>query len=779
MCWSPGGSLVTYRKLACLAAAASVGAFALAIIGHGWAVTPDYLVLVTILGLSLALNFGLALLAFDRQQAFEKMRRAEQSFRDLYDNISEGVFRSTLDGRMISANPSLVRLNGFASEPEMLREVNDIAHEWYVDPHRRDELNATLLANGRATFVSEIYRYKTRERIWIEENTRLVRDPRTGEPLYYEGTIREVTETIRRLALQDHYNKIASIVSGCLYQFRLRPDGTACLPYASIGLVHIFGIRPEAVTTDASPLFALVHRDDLAKLQASIENSRVTLTDWQCEYRICLPNGRMKWVFGHSVPEREPNGGTLWHGYLTDISERKRTEAKIHELAYFDPLTKLPNRTMLRERLGAALASAARHRRYGALLFIDLDQFKTLNDTKGHHIGDLLLCDIAGRLRGSLREQDLVARLGGDEFVVLLEGLCASAEQAKIHVWEIAGKILSAIDQPFVTEGHVFQPTASIGAALFCCDEVDLDDLLKRADLAMYAAKASGRGHLRFFQPGMQAEVEDRLALTADLRKAQMEGNLHLVYQPQVDRSGAWFGAEALLRWDHPTRGPIPPSEFIPLAERGGLLNALETWVLNTACATLSSWRNDPLTRNLHLAVNVSAQQAGRTGFVAAVTEALHATGADPHRLTLELTEHVMLSDFGKVAQSMLDLKKLGVSFALDDFGTGYSSLSYLKRLPIDTLKIDRSFVRDIETDPSDREIVQTILNFARSLEVGTIAEGVKTELQAIVLRQLGCLAFQGYLFAKPMRLDEFIADLRSRALNAGARFDTPLVSLN
>ena len=354
-----------------------------------------------------------------------------------------------------------------------------------------------------------------------------------------------------------------------------------------------------------------------------------------------------------------------------------------------------------------------------------------------------------------------MARLGGDEFVVLLNGLSGDPSLATQRVREIAEHILSSVDQPFQLEEDDFQTTASIGAALFKEEERDFDEILKRADLAMYEAKASGRGTVRFFRHAMQVAAAERLVLTSDLRQALRDGNLVLHYQPLVDRGGRWIGAEALIRWNHATRGIIGAADFIPLAERSGFMGTIDSWVLKTACRTLKAWEDDPLTRGLRLAVNVGARQLSGTDFVATVEEALTETGANPNLLALELTEHVMLDDIDEVSATMGRLKELGVRFALDDFGTGYSSLSYLKRLPFDTLKIDRSFVRDIETDPNDREIVQTILNIARSLKVSVIAEGVETELQALLLRQLGCHAFQGYYFARPEPLEIFLAGLR------------------
>jgi diguanylate cyclase (GGDEF)-like protein/PAS domain S-box-containing protein len=764
------GSLASRLRLAGAAAVCLAGlllAFAIPLIARYF--EPETLAL----GLAVAVVAGgaLAILAADRQRRLDRIRAEERSFRDLYENISEGVFRSTLDGRMISANPSLVRLNGYETEEQLIRCCNDIATEWYVDPNRRAEIHQMLLESGRVSgVVSEIYRHNTRERIWIEESVRLVRDKKTGEPLYYDGTLREVTEMMRRLELQDRYNKIASLISGCLYQHRAHPDGSQSMPYASIGMLHMFGVHPDEVARDASVLAGVIHPDDLPHIAASLKQSRENLTIWQCEYRVCRPGHPERWVFAHSVPEREADGSTLWHGYILDISERKRSEAKVHELAYFDPLTKLPNRTMLREKLRQLLALGVEDARHAAVLFVDLDHFKVLNDTKGHHVGDLLLCEIGARIRSHVGPDDLVARLGGDEFVVLLDKLDSDAELASARVQAIGEHVLAAIDQPFQVDEHRFQTTASIGASVFRCGSLDVDEILKRADLAMYEAKAAGRGTLRFFHAALQVALEDRVALTSELRQAYVNDDLKLFYQPQVDRSGRCFGAEALLRWSHPVRGAIPPAEFIPLAERSGFMAAIDRWVLRSACATLKAWERDPLTRELRLAVNVRPQQLTRSGFADGVEEALKGAGADPHRLELELTEHVMLDDFVQVSAVMRRLKALGVGVSIDDFGTGYSSLSYLKRLPIDSLKIDRSFVRDIESDPSDREIVQTILNIARSLRVSVVAEGVETEMQALVLRQMGCPAFQGYLFAPPMPLEDFVAHLREhRAAGASA----------
>jgi diguanylate cyclase (GGDEF)-like protein/PAS domain S-box-containing protein len=633
-----------------------------------------------------------------------------------------------------------------------------------------------LIEDGKITkLVSEVYRYKTRERIWIEESTRLVCDEHTGRPRHYDGTVREVTDTVRRLQLQERYDKITSVVSGCLYQVRFTPDGRASIPYASPGLTQIYGVTPEEVVEDASVLSSLVHPDDIERVRESFTRAARTMTSRQDEYRIRTTDGVEKWILGHAVPEAEPGGSILWHGYFVDISDQKRAEARIYDLAYRDTLTGLPNRVALVEGLQAALNAGERDKRWSALLFIDLDQFKVLNDTKGHHFGDRLLKGVAERLKPVVSGDDLVARLGGDEFVVMVKHLGVKPGAAETQVRRIADRIHATIADPFVLDGFPFHTSASIGVAIFRGKEVGTDELLKRADMAMYEAKAAGRGATSLFQPDMQRLLEEQLAQTMELRDALESGALQLAYQPQVDDVGACFAVEALLRWDHPVRGQVPPSVFIPLAERAGLGGQVDAFVLGAACATLRRWQDKPALRHLHVAINIGNQKLD-LGLAALVGNAVRATAADPTRLTIELTERVMLDNVDEVEEALAALKKLGVKIALDDFGTGYSSLSHLRRLPIDTLKIDRSFVDEIETDANDRVIVQTILNIARNLGVSAIAEGVENDMQALLLRRFGCHAYQGYLYGRPMPLQDFEARMASGERRVAALASSRLV---
>ena len=447
---------------------------------------------------------------------------------------------------------------------------------------------------------------------------------------------------------------------------------------------------------------------------------------------------------------------TNYVGAFVDFTERKKAENEIHHLAFFDPLSQLPNRRMLLDRLRQAVATGARNQSGGALLFIDLDNFKTLNDTKGHAIGDLLLVEVSKRLQACVREGDTVARFGGDEFVLLLEGLSKDEAQAAVQARMVGEKVLEVLNRPYILEGNEFHSSSSMGITLFIDYKQKLDELLKQADTAMYEAKKSGRNTLRFFDPVMQDELEARAQLEVGLREALYRQEFRLYYQMQVDHEQNILGAEVLLRWNHPERGLMPPMQFIPLAEETGLILPIGQWVVESACKQIKAWEADSRTREIQLSVNVSGRQFRQADFVTQVSKILNRTGINPALLKLELTESIVLHNVADTIAKMQVLRQIGVKFSMDDFGTGYSSLSYLTQLPLNQLKIDQSFVHHIGTKASDATIIQTIIGMANNLGMEVIAEGVETIEQRDFLEANGCMLYQGYLFGNPVPLDEF-----------------------
>jgi len=449
---------------------------------------------------------------------------------------------------------------------------------------------------------------------------------------------------------------------------------------------------------------------------------------------------------------------------LEDIARHKEAEDKIQYLAYYDLLTNLPNRRLLNDRLQHTLAVSIRHQNHGAILFIDLDHFKTLNDTKGHNIGDLLLIEVAKRLQDCVSDGDTLARLGGDEFVVILEDLNRDEAQAAIQVKKVCSKIIAAINEPYHLENYLYHSSTSIGICMFRDHEMTVDELLKRADIAMYQAKNAGRNTLSFYDPAMQIALEARAAFESDLRLAVENNQFILYYQMQVDHSGKVHGAEALIRWQHPVKGLVPPLQFIPLAEETGLILPMGLWVLKTACAKIKEWENNPLASHLQLSVNVSASQFHDPDFVKHVIDIIQSHAIKPERLKLELTESLVLDNVEETITKMQMLRAIGVRFSMDDFGTGFSSLYYLTKLPLDQLKIDQTFVRNIFINNRDAVMVQTIIGMANNLGIEVIAEGVEREQQRAFLEQHHCNFCQGYLFSKPLPINEFEAKLNALA---------------
>ena len=463
-----------------------------------------------------------------------------------------------------------------------------------------------------------------------------------------------------------------------------------------------------------------------------------------------LPDGHCIHVLERATPE----GG--WVITFHDVTDLRRANEEIEHLAFYDPLTGLPNRRLLLDRLGRAPVLSQRSGKVGALLFLDLDHFKDLNDTLGHEVGDELLQAVAQRLLANVRVADTVARLGGDEFVVMLSDLSTSTQEAAALAQRIGEKILRGLSEPYVLRGHTHQGAASIGATLFGASAQSAIELLRQADIAMYQVKARRGNALCFFDPKMQTAINDRAQLESDLRQALVAQQLVLHYQPQATLQGDVIGAECLLRWQHPQRGMVPPGQFIAVAEESDLILHIGQWVLHSACTQLARWQEQPQWAHLQLSVNVSARQFRQSDFVHQVIETLQVTGARAHLLTLELTESLVLDNVEDAIDKMHQLRTKGVRFSVDDFGTGYSSLAYLTRLPLHQLKIDQSFVRNLGSRPSDDVIVQTIIGMGRNLDLEVIAEGVETEAQKAILAGHGCDLYQGYLLARPMPVADF-----------------------
>jgi diguanylate cyclase (GGDEF)-like protein/PAS domain S-box-containing protein len=549
------------------------------------------------------------------------------------------------------------------------------------------------------------------------------------------------------------------------------PDGT--IDYANQAIIDYAGL-PD-VTNIGEEWIGLLHPDDVERTLTVWAESVRTGAVFSAEYRLRRADGSYRWHLAKGMPIRDGQGKiSRWYGTTTDIHDMKLAHEQIGRLAFYDSLTGLPNRQLLMDRLAHAVTLHARLGRVGAVLLLDLDNFKNINDTLGHDNGDLLLVLVAQRLVASVAERDTVARLGGDEFVIVLEDIGVCRDAAAPHAAGVARRILDALNGSYQLDRHERQVTPSVGVALFGPAAATTSELLKRADLAMYQAKAAGRNTACFFDPKIQASALARAELEAELRQGLQRGELVLHYQPQLDSEGRVTGVEGLVRWQSPQRGLVSPGTFIPLAEDTGLILPIGRWVLEQACAQLVSLAADPGTAALSVSVNVSALQFRQPDFVAEVLGVLATSGADPRKLKIELTESLLVEDIDGAIDKIKRLKEHGVCFSLDDFGTGYSSLTYLKRLPLDQLKIDQSFVHHLLEDHYDLAIVKAIIALGEAVGLAVIAEGVETDEQRDLLVCCGCTSFQGYLYSRPLPAAELHAFLAQRISAAGPQAAPP-----
>jgi diguanylate cyclase (GGDEF)-like protein/PAS domain S-box-containing protein len=667
----------------------------------------------------------------------------------LIEAIPSPVFYKDAQSRYLGCNSAFAAFIGLSSASEVIgKKPHDLAPAELADRYMASD-RALLDQRGAQIYEAQV-RYATGEMrdVMFHKATFTQPDGTVG------GIVGVMLDISERKRMEDNLRQAATVFDNSAEGVTIAtPDGSIIA--VNRAFTEITGYAQSEVIGKNPRMFQSGRHDKAfyREMWACIaSNGR-----WQGEVWNRRKSGETfpEWISITAVHDQQGRL-TNYVATFSDITQQKNNEERIQLLAFSDPLTGLPNRRLLMDRLQHALIVSARNKRHGALFFIDLDNFKGINDTRGHHVGDLLLKQVAQRIESCLREGDTVARLGGDEFVVMLEGLGDSAWDSTAQAELVGAKIMGVLDQPYTIQDQVHHNTASIGVTLFGDQKSSLDDLLKQADLAMYRAKALGRNALRFFDPEMQSVVAARFALDADLRQGLLHNQFSLHYQAQVDRESRVTGAEALLRWTHPVRGMVPPVEFIAMAEETGLILPLGHWVLQTACQQLAAWAQAPATAHLTLAVNVSAQQFRQRDFVAQVLAVVRHHATDPSKLKLELTESLLLDDIEDVIAKMSALKASGVCFSLDDFGTGYSSLSYLKRLPLDQLKIDKSFVSDVLSDPNDAAIARTIVGLAHSLGLGVIAEGVETEDQLLFLASHGCHAYQGYLFSRPLPVLQF-----------------------
>jgi diguanylate cyclase (GGDEF)-like protein/PAS domain S-box-containing protein len=694
----------------------------------------------------------------ENKRAELQLRESEQRYRTTFEQAAVGMVHASFDGKILRSNARFAEILGYTQE-----EIVGLTFQQLTAP---ENLPASVEAHEQvaggvipSAILEKRYIRKDGSLTWVKIALSTQRDS-DERPLHFIVLVEDINalkEAGQHLAAATEAMRLSE--SRYRTVFHTTPESVA-IEHLSDGrlidvnrtFLEITGYRSDEII-GRSALKAGVWANDNDR-NVLIEMLLHGAECHELEFQLRRKNGEIFWArMSASLIEIEGTQCVL--SFARDISEAKAAEDEIRNLAFYDSLTGLPNRRLLAERLRQTMAASTRSHRKGALLFIDLDGFKMLNDTLGHKTGDAMLQEVARRLTACVRDSDTVARWGGDEFVIILEELSEGPEDAASQAKIVAEKILAAIRRTYQLAGRDCVSASSIGITIFGDQRGSIDDVLQQADIAMYHAKAAGRNTLRFFAPALQSAINTRAAMEEDLREALKNRQFVLYIQPQVD-SGQLVGVETLLRWNHPTRGVLEPDQFIALAEETGLILPLGDWVLESACAQIASWVTRKETAHLTVAVNISARQLRQPEFVEHVLNVLYRTGANPRNLYLELTESMLVDNVEDLIAKMAVLKSHGLRFSLDDFGTGYSSLSYLKRLPLDQLKIDLVFVRDMLVDVTSGAIAQTVVSLSRVMGLSVIAEGVETEQQRAFLAALGCHSIQGYLVSRPLPLDTF-----------------------
>ena len=672
-----------------------------------------------------------------------------------FDDSPVAMSLSTLqDGKLLRVNQEWTALTGFSRAEVVGRHVSDLGL-WSDTPTQQATIDK-VYRHGRVHDLEMPMVFKHGICKVIRWSGAIIM---LGGQQHLLVSLQDVTqekELAKALATQLAFiHRVAERTPDMLFQLIRDAHGEISMPYASPAVDAIFGLKAESLGSSAAPLFDLVHPQDRAALQLSMQQATAHGSVWRHEFRIQNTQGRVRWLRGHASVYREAAQQLQAYGSLTDITPLKFTEESNLRLAFYDQLTDLPNRRLMIDRIRQAQLVSARTQRHAALMFLDLDNFKVINDTLGHDMGDAMLIEVARRLSQAVREGDTAARFGGDEFVVMIENLSDLEGVAVFQAEQVAMKILSRLIDTIEQSGKAFVPACSMGVALFRGQATPLDDLLKHADMAMYQAKAAGRNTLRFFDEAMQRSVLARSALKADINRALQNNEFVLYYQPMMDAHKQTMGYEAYVRWNHPERGLLTPAEFMDMSQVNPLVMLVNDWALRSACRQLGSWAQDARNRDLNLSVNISAGALEHSEFAAHVASVLRETGANPHRLTLEFKE-IQPRRASQLLEKMRTLRELGVRFAIDDFGVGYTPLNLLKQLPLAQVKISRSFVQNVNRNPDDASMVRTILSLAHNMDLMALTEGVETFDQYEKLSSFGCELFQGFLFGRPEPLSHW-----------------------